>query len=278
MIPKIIHYAWFSDPPDYPEDVVNCMKSWKEKMPDYEIKLWNAHNFDFSVCRYAQEAFEVGKFAFASDYVRLWALYHYGGIYLDSDIEVLKTFDDLLDQKAFTCFEDTDRIAAWIFGSEKGNPLFQEFMDDYRNRRFIYADGLYDLTPNPEPITKRLEEHGLILNGQTQKLDQIMVYSMDYFCPYNPYRKSGDCFTENTYANHHFTGNWKVLQTEKERMHDRKKEKWIKIFGYDMGMELYIHFSRIKYEGLCQWLKEVSVGKIIKNLLKFLFKKLFHIK
>ena len=89
IIPKMIHYVWFSDPPEYPDDVVKCIDSWKEKLPDYEIRLWNAKNFDLSICPYAQEAYQERKFAFASDYVRLWVLYNYGGIYLDSDIEIL---------------------------------------------------------------------------------------------------------------------------------------------------------------------------------------------
>ena len=259
MIPKIIHYIWFSDPPNYPDDVVECINSWKDKLPDYEIKLWNTKNFDISVCRYVQEAYQEKKFAFASDYVRLWVLYNYGGIYLDSDIEVLKNFDDLLDNKGFTCFEDTNGIAAWIFGSEKGNPLFKEFMDDYEGRRFILGDGQYDTTPNPVPITKRLVEHGLQVNGEYQKLDQITVYPMDYFCPFNPYREGEDCFTENTYANHHFNGGWKKVSNEKERKYKEKEDKYKKIFGEKWGGRLCRNVARIKYMGFMKWVKRYLI-------------------
>lgn len=124
MIPKIIHYCWFSDPSEYPEDTKKCMATWKQVLPDYEFIHWNADNFDVSECAYAAEAYQMKKYAFASDYVRLKVLYEYGGIYLDTDIEVMKSFNDLLNNKAFTCFEDDRRIAAFIFGSEKGNPLF----------------------------------------------------------------------------------------------------------------------------------------------------------
>ena len=225
MIPKIIHYCWFSDPPQYPQDVLNCMRSWREKLPDYEIKLWNASNFDLSECPYAQEAYNEKKYAFASDYVRLWVLYHYGGIYLDSDIEVLKNFDDLLDNPAFTGFEDKKRIAAWIFGSEKGNPIFKEFLDYYTDRHFIQSEGQYDLTPNPVPITNCLIRHGLQLNGLYQKLEGITVYPMDTFCPFNPYRDGPNYFTKNTYANHHFNGGWLSSEQKIQNAIARKKRK-----------------------------------------------------
>ena len=195
MIPKIIHYCWFSDLPDYPPLVIKCIDSWKKFLPDYEIKLWNSSNFDLSSCPYAQEAYNERKFAFASDYVRLQVLYR-GGVYLDSDIEVLKNFDNLLNNKAFTGFESPGNIAAWIFGSEKGNPIFKEFLDYYDGRHFIFIPGHYDTTPNPVPITKILLKHGLKLNNDLQRLDNITVYPMEYFCPVNPYRKEGECFTE----------------------------------------------------------------------------------
>lgn len=187
MIPKIIHYCWFS----YPPDVLACFESWKKFLPDYEIKLWNAKNFDVSICPYVQEAYNERKFAFASDYVRLYVLYKYGGIYLDSDIEVLKSFDSILDNKAFTGFEAPRHIAAWIFGSEAGNPIFKEFLDYYNDRHFIIARGVYDMTPNPVPITNTLVKHGLKLNNELQHLENITVYPTDYFAPFNPYRGGG---------------------------------------------------------------------------------------
>ncbi len=261
MIPKIIHYVWFSDPPEYPEDVIKCINSWKEKMPDYEIKLWNAKNFDLTICPYVEEAYQERKYAFASDYVRLWALYNYGGIYLDSDIEVLRNFDDLLDNKGFTCFEDMKGIAAWIFGSEKGNRLFKEFMDDYKGRRFILGEGQYDTTPNPVPITKRLMEHGLQVNGEYQELEYITIYPMDYFCPFNPYRDGGNCFTKNTYANHHFNGAWKKAANEKENRYIERETKYQKIFGKKWGSRVCRNVARIKYLGVIGWWKQYLNSK-----------------
>lgn len=261
MIPKIIHYVWFSDPPNYPDDVIKCIDSWKKKLPDYKIMLWNAKNFDLSICLYAKEAYQEGKYAFASDYVRLWALYTYGGIYLDSDIEVLKNFDELLVNKAFTCFEDSNGIAAWIFGSIKGNPLFKELMDDYKERRFILGEGQYDMTPNPVPITKCLMEHGLQMNGKYQELDQITVYPMDYFCPFNPYREGADCFTKNTYANHHFNGEWKKTSNEKEIKYIAKEGRYQKIFGKKWGARLCRNIAKIRYIGFGKWFFQYIIKK-----------------
>lgn len=260
MIPKIIHYCWLSDD-ELPNDVKECINSWKKYLPDYEIILWNTKNFDVNICEYTKEAFKEKKYAFVSDYVRLYALYNFGGIYLDSDIEVLKSFDDLLDNKAFTCFEDTERIAAWIFGSEKGNPLFKEFMDDYIGRRFLLETGEYDLTPNPVPITNRLKKHGLELNGSMQKLDLITIYPMTYFCPFNPYRKSGDCFSEFTYANHHFNGTWKKVKSDKEKNYQKREKKYIKIFGEKLGAKIFRNVFRINNIGFLEWIKRYIIKK-----------------
>lgn len=213
MIPKIIHTCWFSND-EFPEDVKKCIDSWKNKLPDYEIKVWNLdllNGTEVNKCQYFVEAIKEKKWAFASDFVRLYVLYNEGGIYLDSDIEVFKTFDSMLNQKAFTGMEDEKHIAAWIFGSEKGNELFKEFINDYENRHFVMADGRYDMTPNPIPITKRLIKHGLDFNmyDKIQRLDYINIYPMDYFCPFNPIRKGRDLFTDNTMCNHHFNGAWR---------------------------------------------------------------------
>lgn len=158
-----------------------------------------------------------------------------GGVYLDSDIEVLKSFDSLLDNEAFTGFEDYGRIAAWIFGSEKGNPLFKELLDYYEGRHFIIGDGVYDMTPNPEPITRTLRKYGLTAENKIQNLGRITVYPMEYFCPFNPYRKGNDCFTEATMANHHFNGTWLKISNEREERYKRHLKTYQRIFGRRIG-------------------------------------------
>lgn len=250
MIPKVIHYCWLSGD-EYPELVQKCISSWKEKLPDYEIKLWNTDNFDINICRYTREAFQAKKYAFVSDYVRLYALYHEGGIYLDSDIEVVRKFDDLLNDKAFTGFENSHAIAAWIFGSEKGNPLFKEFLEYYDDRPFILANGAYDFTPNPVPITKTCRQHGLELNGKEQKLDYISVYPPDFFAPYNRARERLDV-TENTYCIHHHSWGW--IPKEKKNMAHRRREI-IKKYGKCAGY-LYYGINVLRIEGLGQFWRE----------------------
>ena len=142
MIPKIIHFCWLSGE-QYPYLVEKCIKSWRDNLPDYEIMCWDLKRFDINCCRYTKEAFLEKKYAFASDYIRLYALYHFGGIYLDSDIEVLKSFDDLLNLKAFTCFHKMSMtLSPWIIGSEKGNKIIKEFLDYYEERSFYNENGV----------------------------------------------------------------------------------------------------------------------------------------
>ena len=158
-----------------------------------------------------------------------------GGVYLDSDIEVLKNFDPLLKNEAFTGFEDYGRIAAWIFGSEKGNPLFKEFLDYYEGKHFIIGGGVYDTTPNPEIITPILKKYGLTSENKIQNLGRITVYPIDYFCPFDPNVKEHNFFTENTMANHHFNGAWTKVSNEREGRYKKHLEAYRKIFGKNLG-------------------------------------------
>lgn len=251
-IPKIIHYCWLSDE-KFPVLIQKCIDSWKEKLPDYEIKCWNTENFDVNICRYTREAFQEKKYAFVSDYVRLYALYTEGGIYLDSDIEVLKKFDDLLENTAFTGFEKNDTtVAAWIFGSEKENPIFKEFLNYYTDKSFILPNGEYDLTPNPIPITDICVKHGLLLDGKKQKLNDITVYPRDYFCPYNRATEELN-ITENTYTIHYFNGAW--INDDKKQIIAKRKQvvkRYGKLAGY-----LYYGFGVWKTEGIKKLLKEI---------------------
>ena len=243
-IPKIIHFCWLSKD-EYPELVKKCIESWKKYLPDYEIMIWNTDNFDVNCCTYTAQAFAAKKYAFVSDYIRLYALYNYGGIYLDSDIEVIKSFDDLLNQKAFTCFQNSYSVAAWIFGSVKGNPIFKEFLDHYKDRKFILDDGSMDLTPNPVPITETCKKHGLKLKNVEQKLDYITVYPQDYFCPYDHVNEKLN-ITENTYSIHYFNAAW-FTDEQKEKLTKRRKieKKYGRLGGY-----IYEGFYTIKTSGL----------------------------
>jgi len=250
-IPKIIHCCWLSGDP-YPDLIQKCQKSWVEKLSGYKIKLWTTENFDVNVCDYTREAFAEKKYAFVSDYIRLYALYTEGGIYLDMDIEVLQNFDALLGNRAFSCFQNEYSVAAWIFGSEKGNPIFKEFLDYYSNRHFIKANGKYDMTPNPIPITQTCKQHGLLLNNQTQKLDHITIYSKDYFCPYDHVKEELN-ITEHSYCIHYFDAGWNSIE-QKKMMSKRKKIE--ARYGYIASL-IYQGIIDIRFNGLASCLRKV---------------------
>lgn len=215
-IPKKIHYCWLSGEP-FPSQIRECIDSWHKFMPDYEFKLWDMNTFDIDSVPYVRQAVDKRKWAFASDYIRLWALYSEGGIYLDSDIMVLRSFDDLLECKSFTGFESGGRIAAWIFASESGNPLFKELLDYYDGRNFVDDNGIPDLTPNTVPTTKILVKHGLKAKKTVQQLDDITVFTEDYFSPFNPWTKR-TVITDNSYAMHLFKGAWFGDKSDEEFM------------------------------------------------------------
>lgn len=226
MIPKVIHYCWFGNNPQ-PKIVKKCIASWHEKCPDYEIKLWTENNFDLSINDYAKEAYDAKKYAFTSDFMRMYVLYNYGGIYLDTDFEVIKSFDDLLDDKGFTCFENDDYVGSWIFASEPNNPYFKEFLDYYENRHFVNQNGSYDLTANPTPITNILLDHGLYKENREQKLDYLTIYPSDYFCPYDVKIDKLNV-TENSYGIHWFSRTW---MDRKTLIRSKITQKFHKIFG-----------------------------------------------
>lgn len=205
-IPKIIHYCWLSGEP-FPEEIHMCIDSWKEKLPGYEIKLWSCENFDVNISQYTKEAFECRKYAFVSDYVRLYVLYNEGGIYLDSDVKAIATFDSLLNEPAFIGYESGGRLGPWLIASEKRNPLIKELLDFYEGKSFYKENGEMNLTPNTVPVTNILTKHGLVPDNRLQRLDYITICPEDYFCPKNPWNGKIN-ITDNTIAMHLFMGAW----------------------------------------------------------------------
>lgn len=206
MIPKIIHYCWFGRSPK-PEKVLKYIQTWKDKMPDYEIKEWNEDNFDVNYVQFTKEAYALKKYAFVSDVARIYALYTEGGIYLDTDIEVIKSFDPLLNNNSFVGWED-NRPGTGVMASIKGAKWLKEFLNLYKKRDFIKFSGKLNETPNTYLLCEILKKYGLILNHQNDILsDDIAVYSIDYLCAHNLERKEY-IITENTFSIHHYTGSW----------------------------------------------------------------------
>lgn len=207
MIPKIIHYCWFGRG-EKPELVLKCIDSWRKYLPEYEIVEWNEDNFNLNLFPYAREAYDSRKFAFVADVVRLFALYDFGGVYFDTDVEVLKPLDAFLDDVAFSGFEDEVHVSTGIMASEKGGKWVDENLAYYQNRHFILPDGSMDMTTNVDTITSYMLRKGLIQNNTKQTFENLItIWPKDVFCP-KSYRDGKIYLTDNTVTIHHFAGSW----------------------------------------------------------------------
>ena len=206
MIPKKIHYCWFGGNP-LPELAQKCIASWKKYCPDYEIIEWNESNFDLNCCAYVKEAYEAKKWAFVSDVARLYALVNYGGIYMDTDVEVIRPIDDLLQYEAVSGFEAKDRIQTGLMACREGQLLFVELLHDYDRAHFVKEDGTYDTTTNVTRITNTCLKYGLQLNNTLQTIKGFTLLPYDYLCPKNSSTKVLT-ITKNTLVIHHFDGSW----------------------------------------------------------------------
>ena len=207
MIPKIIHYCWFGRGP-MPELALKCIDSWHKFMPDYEYTLWNEDNFDIHCNAYVREAYKARKFAFVTDYVRLFALYTEGGIYMDTDVEVLKPYDDLLNLPAFTGYEGSKYLppVTGTMASEAGGKWVREQLASYDDAHFLKPDGSLDLTTNTARISGIMKAGGFIQDGKKQVYKDMHVFPVEYFCPR---QTTGEILiTSNTYCDHHFMGTW----------------------------------------------------------------------
>ena len=207
MIPKIIHYCWFGRGV-MPELAQKCIASWHRYLPEYEYRLWNEDTFDVSSVSYVREAYEARKFAFVTDYVRLWALEKFGGVYMDTDVQIFKNIDRFLYDEAFTCFENATMIPTALMACAKGNDWMKALLEDYEERFFIDVHGNMDFTTNVTAITNRSLKMGFVPNAQEQVFGPgVHIYTKDYFCPIDTY-SNNDCFTDNTYAAHLYNGSW----------------------------------------------------------------------
>lgn len=195
MIPKIIHFCWLSKD-SYPKLINDCINSWKKNLPDYEFILWDTNRININSNIWLKQAFENKKYAFAADYIRFYALYHYGGIYLDADVEVLRSFNDLLYRREFIGEEASGDIEAAIVGAEKNLPWIKQCLAYYDNRPFIKNDGSLDMKPVPIIVKKVLENY-----------KDVQVLPYQYFSPKNYYIQKIQV-SPKTYCIHHFDGKW----------------------------------------------------------------------
>ena len=205
MIPKYIHYCWFGSA-EKSETFRKCIRSWESLYPDYEIMEWNETNSDFRNSAYAMEAYACRKFAFVADYVRLKVLAEYGGIYLDTDVEMLKRDRSLEDMDFAAGFEADNRVGTAVIFAQKKEPLIVEWLQSYENRHFQQKNGKMDLTPNVRELTELLKGKGWQIDGREQRKNRRILLPRETFYPYS----IGDrnVSLKNSLAVHWCEGSW----------------------------------------------------------------------
>lgn len=211
MIPKIIHYCWFGGKP-LPKSAEKCIASWKKFLPEYEIVRWDERNFDVNIIPYTKEAYAAGKYAFVSDFARFWILYHYGGVYFDTDVEVIRPLDDIIANGSFLGAEqqtkDKITVAPGLgIGAESGDKLLESLMALYSRSHFLNADGSHCLKNIVEITTEYLSARGLENTDEIQQCYDFTIYPKDYFCPID-YDTRELKITENTRTIHHYAESW----------------------------------------------------------------------
>ena len=228
MIPKIIHLCWMSGDP-FPSDIQKCIDSWKRILPDYEIWLWDTKRFDLSTSVWVTEAYDKKKYAFCADYIRMYALFNYGGVYLDSDVEVLRSFNDLLTLPYFIGYESKQYFEAAVIGAEKGNPFIGDVLAYYKDRHFVKENGSLDIQIMPEVMMNVTNSKWkrVLINEISDFINDptiINVFPYDWFSPIDSTGKRYVLrVSKNTYCIHHFASAWV----------DWKVKLLVKIFGYN---------------------------------------------
>lgn len=232
MIPKIIHYCWFGGNP-LPPLAEKCIESWKKYFPDYEIKRWDESNFDVNIIPYTKEAYEAKKYAFVSDYARFYILYKYGGLYFDTDVEVIKPMNDIIAAGSFMGCENPSKVneapvrlgvnAGLGLGSTSQLPIIKEIIDHYNKLHFKRADGSLDKTTIVTYTTDILCKHGLVNTSEIQNVAGMNIYPCEYMCPLD-YTSGILNITPKTVSIHHYTASWKTRK-------DDAKELIAKILG-----------------------------------------------
>lgn len=209
MIPKIIHFCWISGDP-YPELIAECIQSWKVYLPDYKFVLWDRKKVDTIDSTWLKQTIELKKYAFAADYIRIYAINHYGGIYLDADVELVGSLNPFLYHDFFIGVEYNNDLEPALFGAIAGHPWLADLLDHYKNRSFIKYDGTQDIRPLPSIFNETIaKKYGVKTNGKMKYINNecIAIYPSDFFSPKNIYFKQIKR-TSHTVAIHYFFGSW----------------------------------------------------------------------
>lgn len=200
MIPKTIHYCWFGKN-EKSQSIIDCINSWRKYMSDYEIIEWNEDNFDININDYVKEAYNQCKWAFVSDYARLQILYNNGGIYMDTDVEVFKPFDELLNNQSFTGFENIGYPVTAVMGAMENNPIIKEMLDYYKYKEFEFVEYPNTIT-NTTIMSDILSKYVDRWKNEYQKTENITIYPKKYLCP------DRNNITDEAYAIHWQHGSW----------------------------------------------------------------------
>lgn len=251
-IPKIIHYCWFGGK-EKPKFVKKCIKSWKKYCPDYEIREWNESNSNLEINNYVKEAYQAKKWAFVSDVIRLHVLAECGGFYMDTDVELVKSLNELLPLSACFGFESKDAVMTGFFGASPQHPIVVGLLENYQERHFLLEGGNYDFTTNVVKTTEFLTALGLVKDGQWQQLANCDIYPVEYFSP-KCLQTGFLTRTSNTIAIHHFDSSWLNKSSKKkkkdrwkmyrkEEKKARRRQRWKKFFCVILGEK---NFNKLK--------------------------------
>ncbi len=262
-IPKIIHYCWFGRNP-LPESAQKCIASWKKFFPDYEIKEWNEDNFDVNIIPYTKEAYAAKKYAFVSDYARFWILYNHGGLYFDTDVEVIRPMSDIVERGPFMGCEKpyvegatpkTLGVAPGLgLGVNPGLGLIKEILDEYEKFSFLNDDGSLNLTTIVEYTTNILCRHGMRNTPDVQLVAGCYIYPSDYFSPKNVDTRELN-ITENTRSIHHYDASW---ASEASRKSGERAPKLRRLLGDKLGSIV---------NGVIFWIQEYGVIGSLKRMI-----------
>ena len=220
MIPKIIHYCWFGRG-EKPKLVQKCIASWEKYLPDYTLIEWNEDNFDVSQNNFVRQAYDHRNFAFVSDYARAKALYETGGVYLDTDVEALQSFDACLSHVFFAGFEEKNFVGTCVMGAQAGCALLRDYMAHYENTPYELPDGTLYADTNVVLLTRMFEQMGFRRDNTFQEKEGVAVYPREWFSPYD-YINSVSYITDDSRAIHHFAQLWLPRRTRLKTMLKRK--------------------------------------------------------
>lgn len=251
MIPEKIHYCWFGGNP-LPELAQKCIASWQKFLPDYEIIRWDESNYDVNKIPYIREAYAAKKYAFVSDYARFDILYHHGGLYFDTDVEIVKDMTNIIAEGSFMGCESREAnnlINSGLgLGATQGLPVIKEILEDYHQRHFLKEDGSYDYTTIVDIVSEIFKKYGF--ESQEQKIQKIAnttIYPAEFFAPKN-YITNKTSITPNTYSIHHYDGSWVPLKA--------KTSKFFSLFAMKLiGTEHTLRLKKLIKKVLSRFIK-----------------------